>query len=91
MAENYVTQNVTVSGKIIRTFNYRDRAVFFNFDPDYETTLTLVLLKSDFDKFSDLAELQERLMNKEVRVRGTITLYQGERMQDSVDRSESDC
>lgn len=87
-ATNYLGQTVTVSGRIVRTFNYRDRFVFLNFDPDYENTLTLIVFRDDFEKFGGAEALQERLMNRNVRVRGTIELYQHERLQLRLDDAE---
>jgi hypothetical protein len=83
-AVDYVSQEVTVTGRVIRSFKSRDDGVFFNFDDDYQNTLTLVLLKSDFDEFGGedaLDELQAQLMNKVVRVKGEISLYRDERIQ----------
>lgn len=83
-AENYVGQEATVSGQLIRSYNHQNKAVFFNFDEDYENTLTLIILRSDFEQFGGLtgvAELQRRLVNKVVRVKGPISLYRNERVQ----------
>ncbi len=83
-APNYVGEEVTVSGQLIRAFNYQGKVLFLNFDADYENTLTLVVLQSDFIRFggpSGIAALQQRLVNKQVTVKGTITLYQNERVQ----------
>lgn len=83
-ATNYVGHEVTVSGQIIRSYNHQDTAVFFNFDEDYENTLTLIILKSDFDAFGGLEkveEFQRDWVNNVVTVKGEITLYLGERLQ----------
>ena len=83
-ASDYVGEAVTVTGRIIRSFNFQDKSVFFNFDQDYENTLTLVILHSDFDSFGGKAgieALQNRLTNKVIRVRGNISLYMDERLQ----------
>jgi hypothetical protein len=83
-ASDYVGEDVTVTGKLVRSFKFQDKAVFFNFDPDYENTLSLVILKSDFDAFGGedaVVELQRKLTNKSVRAKGKITLYRDERIQ----------
>jgi hypothetical protein len=80
-AKNYLGKTITVSGRIVRTFNYRGRIVFFNYDADFENTLTLILLRDDFAKFGGAQELQERLANKHIKVRGTVSLYNEERLQ----------
>jgi bisphosphoglycerate-independent phosphoglycerate mutase (AlkP superfamily) len=61
----------------IRSFNSQNNAVFFNFDEDYQNTLNLVLLKSDFEAFGGedkIDDLQAQLMNKNIRVKGEISL-----------------
>jgi len=80
-ASDYVGQTVTVRGRIIRSFNHDDRILFFNYDPDYENTLSLIVFKQDFDNFGGVAALQARLVDKQVRVRGEVSLYRNERMQ----------
>jgi bisphosphoglycerate-independent phosphoglycerate mutase (AlkP superfamily) len=55
---------VTVTGKVIRSYNYQNKVLFLNFDPDYENTLSLVVFSGDFDKFGGVQKLQDRLMNK---------------------------
>jgi hypothetical protein len=59
-----------------------------DYDQDFaqpvENTLTLIVLKSDFSKFgglNGLRDLQLRLVNKAVRIRGAISLYRNERVQ----------
>ena len=54
--------------------------MFFNYDPDYDNTLSLVVLQGDWDTFGGADALQERLMGRHVRVRGEISMY-GDRMQ----------
>jgi hypothetical protein len=83
-ASDYLGQDVTVTGRIIRSFNSRNDVVFFNFDEDFQNTLSLVRLKSDLEAFGGLDkidDLQERLTNQEVRVKGEISLYKNERLQ----------
>jgi hypothetical protein len=83
-AHDYVGREVTVNGTVIRSFNFENKAVFFNFDRNYQETLTLILLRSDFGRFGGeeaIGELQQRLTNKSVRVSGSISLYQNQRLQ----------
>jgi hypothetical protein len=83
-ASDYVGQEVEVTGKLIRSFKFRDRAVFFNFDPDYENTLSLVILNDDFAAFGgeeEVIKLQRQLTNRDVLVRGPISLFRNERIQ----------
>lgn len=83
-ASDYVGNKVTVSGRVVRSFNFGNKVAFFNFDDDYENTLNLIILGSDFDEFGGadgIAKLQKKLINKSVKVKGPISLYRGERVQ----------
>ncbi|MGB4704778.1 MAG: OB-fold nucleic acid binding domain-containing protein [Candidatus Saccharicenans sp.] len=73
-ARNYVGQQVVVEGVIVRTYN-SGRACFLNFHPDYRQYLSLVIFASDFQKFPSRPE--EYYLNKKVRVKGRVVLYQG--------------
>lgn len=73
-ADKYINQLVTVEGKIVRTYN-SGKACFLNFNPDYRHYLSLVIFASDFSKFP--AQPEKYYLNKKVRVRGRIKLYQG--------------
>ncbi|MBC7362481.1 MAG: hypothetical protein H5U06_09410 [Candidatus Aminicenantes bacterium] len=73
-AGEYVGQTVTVEGVIVRTHN-SGRACFLNFHPDYQQYLSLVIFASDFNRFPSQPE--KYYLNKKVRVRGRILLYQG--------------
>lgn len=73
-AGEYVGQTVTVEGVIVRAHN-SGRACFLNFHPDYQQYLSLVIFASDFNQFPSQPE--KYYLNKKVRVRGRILLYQG--------------
>jgi len=73
-AGNYVGQTVTVEGIIVSSHN-SGRACFLNFNPDYQHYLSLVIFASDFNRFPPQPE--KHYLNKKVRVKGKILLYQG--------------
>lgn len=73
-AAEYVGKTVTVEGTIVRSHN-SGKACFLNFHPDYQNYLSLVIFASDFNRFPSLPE--KYYLNKKVRVRGRILLYQG--------------
>ena len=73
-ANDYVGLEVEVTGKIVRSFD-SGRALFLNFDPDYQNTLSLVLLKKHFDAFGGSTVLADQLVNNKIRVRGKITIF----------------
>jgi DNA/RNA endonuclease YhcR with UshA esterase domain len=73
-ATEYVGQTVTVEGIIVRTYN-SGRACFLNFHPDYQKHLSLVIFASDFSRFP--VEPERYYLNKKVRVKGRVILYQG--------------
>jgi len=73
-AGNYVGQTVTVEGIIVSSHN-SGRACFLNFNSDYQHYLSLVIFASDFNRFPQLPE--KHYLNKKVRVKGKILLYQG--------------
>lgn len=73
-ARDHIGQSVVVEGGIVRTFN-SGRACFLNFHPDYQHHLSLVILAPDFPEFPP--EPEKYYLNKKVRARGRILLYQG--------------
>ncbi|MBC7364043.1 MAG: hypothetical protein H5U07_05820 [Candidatus Aminicenantes bacterium] len=73
-ADKFINQLVTVEGTIIRTYN-SGRTCFLNFHQDYQRYLSLVIFASDFSKFP--ANPEKFYLNKKVRVRGRVKLYQG--------------
>ena len=73
-AENYVGQEVTVQGVIVRTYD-SDSVTFLNFDEDYRNTLTLVIFPSLYDAFPDAPA--DYFHGKMVEVQGTIQMYEG--------------
>lgn len=56
-ALDYINETVTVSGTVIRAHNHENRILFFNFDPNFRDTLSLVVFEEDFDVF-DGAEIR---------------------------------
>ena len=80
-AGDYIEETITVSGKIIRAHNHEDKIIFFNFDRNYEDTLTLILFKEDFAHFGSADSIINRLSGKKITVHGKIGLYQNSRMQ----------
>jgi len=72
-ADKFINQLVTVEGTIVRAHN-SGKACFLNFNPDYRHYLSLVIFASDFPKFP--ANPEKFYLNKKVRVRGRIKLYQ---------------
>ena len=73
-ARDHVGQNVIVEGGIVRTYN-SGRACFLNFHPDYQNHLSLVIFAADFPEFP--SEPEKYYLNKKIRARGRILLYQG--------------
>jgi hypothetical protein len=78
-APDYVGLERIVSGKIVRTYALPN-IIFFNFDDDYQHTLSLVIKEEHFVAFGGADEIQERLRDHQVRVKGTISTY-GDRVQ----------
>ena len=73
-AGKYYGQDVTVEGKIVKTYN-SGKACFLNFHPDYKRYFTAVIFRSAFDRFPKCPE--NHYNNKKVRVTGTIKEYNG--------------
>ena len=80
-AADYIGETKIVSGQVIRAHNHRDQILFFNFDPDFDQTLSLIVLQEDFEALGGAQALIERLVNKRVTVKGEITLFRQARMQ----------
>ena len=73
-ATNYVGQSKTVEGTIIRTYVSKG-TVFLDFHDPYQGYFVAVIFSSDVKNFPFPADSFYR--NKEVRITGTIQLYQG--------------
>lgn len=73
-APGRMNEAIAVVGKIIRT-NDIGNLTFLNFDSNFRETLTLVVRKADYEKFSQPPEIYYR--DKMVRAKGTVTQYQG--------------
>lgn len=75
-AGDYVGREMQVTGKVVRTFRSVN-AFFFNFNEDYENTLSLVIRRQDFPVFGDIAALEQRYSGKGIRATGEISEYRG--------------
>ena len=73
-AQKYYGQHVTVTGKIVATYN-SGKACFLNFHPDYKRHFTAVIFRSAFDRFP--ANPEDYYYGKEVHVTGKIKEYKG--------------
>jgi hypothetical protein len=80
-ASDYIGETKTVSGKVIRAHNHHDQILFFNFDPNFEQSLSLIVFQEDFEALGGAEALIERFLNKRVTVKGEITLFRQARMQ----------
>ncbi len=69
---NYINEIVFVEGTVIRSHN-TGKICFLNFHNDFRRTFSLVIFGSDFSKFPSQPE--KYYLNKKVRVRGRITVY----------------
>jgi len=69
-----VGQKGAFKGTVSMLFEPRDgNLVILDFDPQYRTALTAVLMKAEFAKFPDLKPLE----GKEILVSGSFVDYQG--------------
>lgn len=66
-APKYVDQIKTVQGKIVKV-DKRDKVCYLSFGEDYKTAFTVLLFKSDFNKFP-----YETYQDKVIKVTGKIT------------------
>ena len=74
-ASNYAGQLKTVEGTIVRTYTSSKGNVFLDFHDPYQGFFDAVIFSSDLTNFHfDPASFY---LNKEVRITGTIQLYQG--------------
>jgi beta-lactamase superfamily II metal-dependent hydrolase len=73
-APNHVNELVTVEGRIVGVRVLQNIA-FLNFSPQYWRDLTVVILAADYGHFPP--DLRATYLNKNVRVSGSVTLYEG--------------
>lgn len=73
-AENYYGRKVIVEGEIVDTAQLED-ITFLNFSYNYRDTLSIVIFKSNLNKFS--YQPAEYLKEKEVKILGEIEMYEG--------------
>ena len=74
-AANYVGQSKTVEGIIVRTYVSSKGTVFLDFHDPYQGYFQVTIFASDVKNFQ--FSPASFYLNKEVRVTGTIELYQG--------------
>jgi DNA/RNA endonuclease YhcR with UshA esterase domain len=74
-AANHVGQSKTVEGTIVRTFVSSKGTVFLDFHDPYQGYFQVTIFASDVKNFP--FSPAPFYLNKEVRVTGTIEMYQG--------------
>jgi len=74
-AANHVGESKTVEGKIVRTYVSSKGTVFLDFHDPYQGYFEVTIFASDVKNFQ--FSPASFYLNKEVRVTGTIELYQG--------------
>jgi len=74
-AASYVGQSKTVEGTIVRTFVSSKGTMFLDFHDPYQGYFQVTIFASDVKNFPSSSA--SFYLNKEVRVTGTIELYQG--------------
>jgi len=74
-AANYVGQSKIVEGKIVRTYASGKGTVFLDFHDPYQGYFEVTIFASDVNNFPFSSV--SFYLNKEVRVTGTIEMYQG--------------
>lgn len=75
-ASDFIGQEKVVTGRVVDAFN-AGNVMFLNFDLDFRNTLTLVVFADRFDDFGGADALEQRMVGKEVRVRGEIGVFRG--------------
>lgn len=73
-ADKHLNERVFVQGTIVATRNI-GTICFLNFDKSKDRSFTAIIRKANFDKFPEKPEIA--YLNKNVRILGTITEYQG--------------
>lgn len=73
-ADRYVDQDVVVEGRVVRAHD-SGRATFLNFTRNWRGTFTVVIFAGDYDRFP--APPKDLYLNRTIRVRGRVKLYQG--------------
>jgi aspartyl/asparaginyl-tRNA synthetase len=73
-ADKYYGQTVTVTGKIVATYN-SGKACFLNFHQDWKHHFSAVIFASDFANFPSNPE--QFYLNKEVKITGLVKEYEG--------------
>jgi len=73
-AREHTGETGCVSGRVLRVFTSRAGNTFLDFCPDYrQCPFASVIFASERAKFGDLGSLEDR----QVEIRGAITVYQG--------------
>jgi DNA/RNA endonuclease YhcR with UshA esterase domain len=73
-AGDYIGQEVTVGGTVVRTYN-SGKAAFLNFDKDWRGKFSVVIFASDFDNFPQPPH--KMYLNKTILVTGKVKEYKG--------------
>lgn len=79
-APKFYNQTKTVEGTIVAT-HCTEKMCFLNFDKDYQTNLSAVIMASDFAKFSKAtgkelqAEMEKMYAGKKVQITGAVNEY----------------
>ena len=73
-AETYAGQEVTVEGKVMRSYD-SGKVTFLNFDKDYRNTLTIVMFPSIYDKFPEKPAVY--FDGHRIQVHGKVKMYEG--------------
>ncbi|HNY97985.1 MAG TPA: hypothetical protein PKM84_02635 [Candidatus Pacearchaeota archaeon] len=73
-AGNYVGRETCISGKILKVYTSKSGTTFLDFCENYQTCpFTAVIFKSDYEKFSNLQELE----GETVVIKGLVKTYKG--------------
>jgi len=73
-ADQYLKERVIVKGKIVSSHE-TENVVFLNFDDDFWQTLSIVIFSFNLNRFD--YNPVDYLLEKEIKVIGKITLYEG--------------
>jgi len=74
-ASNYAGQSKTVEGTVVRTYTSSKGNVFLDFHDPYQGYFDAVIFSNDVANFH--FNPASFYLNKEVRITGTIQMYQG--------------
>lgn len=73
---NYIGQEITIQGKIVDTFKYKNISIFLNFEKPYPNSCFTALIWSlDWNKFPK--DPEDYYYGKIVRITGEVIEYEG--------------